>query len=143
LPYLSRTYIKSKDSYVLLVRKINISYILILATLSILTYFFSSELIELVSGKVLPESITILHILSIAIVFALGGFYSILLVVKSENKLLLKITAKSMLLNVILLYPSIYFFGIIGLAFKFVLVKIFQAALQLKYNKEIFIKGNN
>ena len=141
LPYLSKKYVQSKESYYLFVKKLNISYCFTLVILSILTYTFSQELIQLISGHVMLESITVLQILSISIVFALGGFYSILLVVKSEGKVLAKITTKSMVLNVVLLYPSIYFFGIIGLAFQFVIVQIFQATLQLKYNKEIFYKG--
>jgi len=138
LPYLSKRYVKNKARYNLFVKKLNIGYFFVLVVLSILTYFFSTELIQLVSGSTVSESITVLQILSIAIVFALGGFYSILLVVKSESKLLLKITAKSMILNIVLLYPSIYFFGIIGLAFQFVIVQIFQTFLQIKYNQEIW-----
>lgn len=138
LPYLSKRYANNKNNYNSFVKKLNIGYLVILVVLSILTYCFSTELIQLISGGIVPESIIVLQILSIAIVFALGGFYSILLVVKSESKLLSKITAKSMVLNLLLLYPSIYFFGIIGLAFQFVIVQIFQTFLQIKYNQEIW-----
>jgi PST family polysaccharide transporter len=137
-PYLVKKYKEDKINYYKLVKKVSIVYFLSLFIFSILTYTFSAELVHLISGKEVKESIEVLKILSIGLIFAIGGFYSVLLVVKLQGKILSKITLIAMFFNVILVFPAIYFYGINGLAFQFVLIQFIQAILQIKYNYEIW-----
>ena len=127
-------YIHSRNSMI----RLSIGYCIMLLLFTILTFVFSSELISIVAGKVVIQLINILKILSFTILFAIGSFYSVLLVIKSEGKTLSKITLITMVANLILVLPSIYFFGIYGLACQFVLVQILHSILQIKYNYEIW-----
>ncbi len=137
-PFLSKQYIQNKLSYYKMIKKISIVYFIALVSLSVLTFIFSQNIVDLISGKNINESIGLLKIFSITILFAIGGFYSSLLIVKSKSKDLSKITFYAMILNLILLYPSIYWYGIFGLAYQFLIVQVFQTFLQVKYNKEIW-----
>lgn len=137
-PFLSNQYRQNKDLYYMIVKKLSFYYFFILFILTIISYLFSSELIQIVSGRTVLEATYILEILSTSLPFAIGGFFSSLLVIKSCSNLLSKITIYTMILNLLLLYPIIYMFGIYGLAWQFVIVQFFQASLQLKYNFEIY-----
>lgn len=137
-PYLSKEYNNNKNSYYKKARKLSIIFAIILLNISIFTYIFSSNIIHLISGKTIIESVDVLKILLFSLPFAIGSFYSALLVIKSESKTLLKVTSISMIINLILVYPSIYFYGIYGLAWQFVVVQVIQAILQIKYNFEIW-----
>ena len=137
-PFLSKKYLDDKTQYYKIIKKISISYFLILILLTFVVNIFSIDIINLITGKVVIESVEVLKILSLSLIFGIGSLYSSFLVIKAEGKVLSKITFLSMLINVILVYPSISIFGIYGLAYQFVIVQFFQAVLQLKYNKEIF-----
>lgn len=137
-PFLSKKFTQNKLIYYNIVKKITIGYFIILIGLSILTFVFSQNIVELISGKNINKSIDLVKIFSITILFAIGGFYSSLLIVKFRSKDLLTITVLTMLLNLTLLYPSIYWYGIYGLAYQFLIVQLFQAYLQIKYNYEIW-----
>ncbi len=140
-PFLAKKYEENRVNYYKKIKKLSNIYFLILHFFAFFSYIFSQELIQLVSGEIIPESVKVLKILSLAIVFAIGGFYTSLLIIKGEGKTLSKITFICMIVNLVLVYPSIYLFDIYGLAALFLFVQLLQALLQLKYNKEIFIRG--
>jgi PST family polysaccharide transporter len=137
-PFLSKKYVKSREAYYKLIKKVSIIYMMVLSILALLTHLFSSEIIALISGKDLPPAVELLEIFSFSMFFAIGAFFSLLLVIKSENKILSKITFWSMIVNLVLLYPSISLFGIYGLAYHFLIVQMFHAYMQIKYNIEIW-----
>jgi PST family polysaccharide transporter len=139
-PFLAKKYKENKINYYHIVKKISIIYFITLLLLGILVFYLSDILVELLAGQIIIESVNVLKILSFSIVFAIGSFFTSFLIIKGEGKILSKITFISMFINIIFVYPSIYLFGIYGLATQFVMIQIFQAVLQLKYNKEIFIK---
>jgi polysaccharide transporter, PST family len=137
-PFLAKKFKQNKIIYLVLLKKLLIAVSCLLFIFSITTYYFSNEIIFLISGKYINESENILKIFSISIFFALGSFFSIFLIIKSKEKELSKITFISMFINLILVYPTIYFFSIEGLAYLFLMIQILQVILQIKYNKEIF-----
>lgn len=137
-PSLSKKYLKDKNEYYKLIKKISLWYMLALIIIASTTYIFSYEIVTLVAGKPIEETSSLLKIFSISLLFAIGPLYSLFLIVKSENKKLVTITFRCMILNSILLYPSIYYFGIYGLSYHFLIVQIYHAYLQIKFNKEIW-----
>ncbi|MFS1867047.1 oligosaccharide flippase family protein [Vibrio breoganii] len=140
-PFLSRKYVKNKVSYTKFVSRFSVLYIITLSLFALITFNFSGEIVRLISGEEVKDVEQILNIFSIALVFSIGGFFSQLLVIKSESKKVAKITFSSMILNLILIFPSIYFCGAKGLALAYLLVQIVQSVLQLIYNREIYIKA--
>ncbi len=137
-PFLSKKYLEHKTDYYKLIKKISLWYLLALIIIASLSYVFASEIVSLVSGKSIEQTASLLKIFAISLLFAIGPLYSLLLVIKSDNKKLSVITFRCMILNSILLYPSIYYFGIVGLSYHFLIVQLYQAYLQIKFNKEIW-----
>ncbi len=139
-PFLSKKYLEHKTDYYKLIKKISLWYLLALAIIAFLTYLFASDIVNLVSGKPIEQTASLLKIFSVSLLFAIGPLYSLLLIIKSDNKKLSIITFRCMILNSILLYPSIYYFGIVGLSYHFLIVQLYHAYLQIKFNKEVWIK---
>lgn len=139
-PFLSKKYILDKVEYYNLVRKISYGFIALLFLTAMLTYFMSSFLVSIVAGECTIESINVLQILSVSMVFASGGLFSGLLVIKSRGDLLSVITFKTMIFNLIFIFPAIYYFNIYGMAFLFLFVQLFHTFLQYRANSEIFEK---
>jgi len=137
-PYMSRKYAQSKQYFYKITKKISMVYFLVLALLAIILFVFSNQIVTLISGESVKESVSVLKILSIAILFAVGGFYSSLLVLKLKSKDLFKVTLFTSIVNVILIYPSIHFGGINGLAFQVLIVQMIHCCLQIKYNIDIW-----
>lgn len=137
-PYLSNTFRENKIQYYKIIKKISIIYIIFLFSLGSISYYFSSELIYLISGKNLPLSTEILQVFSISIFFAIGGLYTYLLVIKNKSIYLSKITIISVIINSLLLFPVVFYYGVYGVVFLFLFLQIVQASLQLFYNKEIW-----
>ena len=137
-PFLSKKYLEHKTDYYKLIKKISLWYLLALIIIASLSYVFASEIVSLVSGKSIEQTASLLKIFAISLLFAIGPLYSLLLVIKSDNKKLSVITFRCMILNSILLYPSIHYFGIVGLSYHFLIVQLYQAYLQIKFNKEIW-----
>ncbi len=140
-PFLSNLYENKKDKYYFVVKKIILLYFGIVILFFIITFNFSGVLIELISGEYVEISNKLLKILSVALLFSLGGFFTLLLVIKSKQKVLFKITFTTMFFNLLLLFPFIHLFGIYGIAYVYLTVQIFHMVLQLKFNKEIWVKS--
>jgi len=138
-PFLSKKYVENKEAYYKLIKKISLFYFLGLTIIGLLTYLFAYEIVNLVAGKPVEETARLLKIFAITLLVSIGPLYSLLLIIKSENKKLSVITFRCMLLNTLLLYPSIHYFGIVGLSYHFLIVQIYQAYLQLKFNKEVWL----
>lgn len=137
-PYLSNEYVKDKLNFYSKVRNISIGYFIILLSISMITFLFADLLIKLISNEIIPEAIVVLEILAFALPFSIGSFYSSLLVIQSKKKQLSQITLLIMILNTILVFPIIYYFGIYGLAILFTILQVLQAFLQIRYNLEIW-----
>lgn len=141
-PYLSKKYTENKIAYIKFIRRFSVMYLIALLLFSLITFIFSSEIVQLISGSYAQEVDVLLKIFSITLSFSIGAFFTPLLVIKSESKTVAKITIYSMILNLILIFPAIYFGGAIGLALAYMLVQFFQAGLQLIHNPEVYKREN-
>lgn len=139
-PYLSKIYKQNKYNFYKIVRKISIFYFILIFIISISMYFFSTHIIGLILGEYNYQTIEIFKIFSFTFFFSIGGLYSLLLIIKNQGSLLSKITMKLVIINIILVYPVIYYWNIFGLAYLFMFIQILQFIMQINYNKEFFSK---
>ena len=136
-PHLAR-YTQETQKLLLQVRKFFILYLFILIIASLFLFTISSFIITLLYGKGHDESILILQILSIALLFSpFGGFFTAYLSIKSDYKTIRNITFKTMIINLIAVLPMIFIFEAKGIAYLFLLVSVVQIYLNLSYNREI------
>lgn len=133
-PYLSKIWSQNRQSYYFkfkIVFKIMASSMFVFA---IILYIFSPDIIKLISGKNIEESTTILQILSISVIlFPLGGLFTQSFVTQKENIYVTKSTLYTMLINLILVFWLIKFYGVYGLAITVVLVQILHFSINIYY----------
>lgn len=137
-PFLSKKYKENNVQYYYLAKKILIFTSIFIIIISTFTYIFSSNVILIISGQVIEESIILLKVFSISLLFSVNNFFTIFLMIKSKDRDLTKITTVLFLINIIFVYPIITYFGIYGLAYLFLVIQIVQTFLQISYNKDIF-----
>jgi len=136
-PYMAK-YSNNKELLVKKARLLLRLYSLILLIVSILTFISASFIIPFIFGPNNEESIVILHILAIVILIEpLGGFFTPYLVIKNKSKLVSKITFYTMILNLIIILPLIYFYQARGMAITIIIVQSFQVYLNIIHNKEL------
>ena len=94
--------------------------------------FIGSELIlSLISNDFNFKSVSILKILSFGIPFLpFGAYFTYLLVIQDRSKYLLISVVLISFLNLILIYPSIHYFGIFGIAFLTVFISCLVAIIK-------------
>ena len=137
-PPLAKLYSEDMDLFRKKVKEFLLYEWLFLLLVTVFTFLFSEKLIYLLKGEVVPETLEILRILLWTIMLSLGGYFSQLLIIKSKDAVLSKITISTAVFNVLFLYPSIELFGVMGMAYLFVIVAIFHLLLQLKYGLDVF-----
>lgn len=118
-------------------------YLLGLFICSFIIFMTAEPLITLLFGSGHEESIFVLRLLAISMLFEpLGGYFTSFLVIKNEKKLIATITFKTMLLNFVLVFPLIFLFQAAGMAITKILVEGYQAFLNILHNREIIgLKG--
>jgi polysaccharide transporter, PST family len=113
-------------------------YLFILVISTFLLFIFSDLFINILFGKNHDESVIILQLLALTLlVEPLGGFFTALLVIKNEKREIVSITFKTMILNFILIFPTIFLFQAMGMAITKLLVESYQVFLNINKNKEI------
>lgn len=137
LPYMSRLYI-DKSAYYKFVRKLCAIFFMALCSVSFITYIFSEFFLDLLMEDGVSEAIKLLRIFSVSLIFAIGGLFSNMLVIKGRGALLSKLTFISMVINLSFIYPAVFYFDVTGAAVVFLIVQVVQALFQLYYNREIF-----
>ncbi len=136
-PHLARYADNTKKLYSQ-ARKFLKLYMVILFFASVFLFAISGFAIELLFGEGHERSILVLRILAISLLLEpLGGFFTPYLAIKSQYKEISKITFSTMLVNFILVFPMIYFYEEMGLAYMFFILSIVQVYLNFKYNPEL------
>ena len=128
----------NKSLLVQKVKQVSKYYLIILSIISLLLMSLSEFIIKLLFGDGHENSVLILQILSLVLLFRpFGQLFTNYLVIKKMNKIVSKITFKTMLFNIILVVPLIYFYHETGLVITVLIAQVYQLFLNLKYNREI------
>ncbi len=130
-PSLSRLYVADQHAFRRTARKIAIGFFITLVGLAVLTYFLADALILLIAGQPDPMSTQVLQIMAVTLIFALSTLLSSLLVIQKRGNTLMLITFSTMTVNLIIVYPLLHYYGVIGMAIAFLVTQVFQTVLQL------------
>ncbi|HHF3135385.1 TPA: oligosaccharide flippase family protein [Vibrio alginolyticus] len=131
-PYFSRLYVKNVDEYRKIEMKITIKLFLVLMILSVIMFVSSDYLYLILNDEVSQTTVVCLKIFSVATLLAMGGYFSTLLVTEGKGSRLKLITTKTVILNMMLIFPFAYTYGAIGATVCFFLVQAYHLILQLK-----------
>ena len=114
-------------------------YSIILIIVSVILIISANFIIKLLFGEGHNTAVFILQILAIVLLFRpFGQLFTNYLIINKRNYIISKITFQSMLFNMLLAFPLIYFYKEIGLVFTILFVQIFQVFINIKHTKEIF-----
>ena len=93
----------------------------------------------LIAGQPDPIATHALQILSVTLAIGLGTLFSPLLVIQKKNHLLVSVTFFTMVVNLAIVFPLIYYYGVIGVAMALFITQLFQLVAQLIANAEVLI----
>lgn len=140
-PYLSHSYERDYIKFKLNASAISYFVIIGLFVFSLILSGYSQDILKIVSGEQSEQVVDIINVFSIALIFSVGGFFSTILVIQSKEKILASITFITLIVNVTLVVPAIYWYGAIGVAYVVLISQVVHALLQIYCNHEIISFG--
>lgn len=133
-PYLARKYKENFVNFVQLLRKIAIIFLTISFLFVLISEYFKDELVYLISGEYNIEVIALLTVLLVRIlIYPFGALFSNVLIIMHRKKEYMTVMNTTVLLDLILVLPSIYLYGATGLAYSFLTVLLIHTLLLLHY----------
>ncbi len=117
-PHLAKMYKSSVAKFYKLNTQLSFALLAIMSVVGGIVYYFAPEILSLFVGSdVPPVIITLLHILApLLVITVFGSHFTNILVLLNETKLLNNIIMIAGLLNTLLIYFVIKYFGVEGLA---------------------------
>ena len=136
-PYLSKKWEESKVSYYNLFSKISKNIFLAMLFMSVIVFWWSPEIITLLSGEEIKITTELLQIMSLILILSpFGGLYSNSFVTQQHSVYVTKSTFWTLLVNLILVGILVPIYGVYGLAVAMVIVQVFHFYLNnLYFNK--------
>lgn len=102
--------------------------------------FFGTDLaIRIVAGTSDPIAIASLRIFSVALLFAGGTVFSMLLIAQDKPQYLFAVTATSVTVNLLILWPLVAWLGATGAALAFLVSQIIQVIQHVWFNRRTLI----
>jgi PST family polysaccharide transporter len=129
-PYLVRRYKENSKRFLKLIKKISLIFMGIIFILLFISEYFKDEIIFLIRGE---ENSVIVFLLSIYLfrlfVFPFGGLFSNVLIIMNRKKEFMKVMNYTVVLYILSVIPSIYFYGAVGLVISFIAILLAHVLL--------------
>ncbi|MEQ3499756.1 flippase [Tenacibaculum sp. SSH1-16] len=137
-PYLSRVFSQDKKKFIFLTRRISLVLLVLSLLFFTISYYFTPELVYLVSGKYNDIINFILSVLLFRVLSSpFSNLYSNILIIMKEKSKYMKVMNITVLLNFLFVFPSIYLFHLNGFLIAFVPLLWVHTALLYKYVREV------
>jgi len=129
-PYLVRRYKENSEIFLQLIKKISFIFVGIAFMMLSISEYFKDEIVLLIRGE---ENTVIVFLLSIYLfrlcIFPFGGLFSNVLIIMNRKKEFMKIMNYTVILYTLLVIPSIYLYGAVGLVTSFVAILVAHVLL--------------
>jgi len=143
-PYLARKHKENFNQFVQLLKKISFIFLIISFSFLIVSELFKNEIVYLITGEYNLEVVSLLSIFLIRILtFPFGGLFSNALIIMQRKSEFMKVMNYTVILDLILVSPSIYFYGVEGLVYSFIFVLIIHVLLLITYLQKSIKKEKN
>jgi O-antigen/teichoic acid export membrane protein len=101
-------------------------------------YFFNEDIVKLISGAYNPHTSSVLVIISISILSSpLGTLFTQSFIIKNKTSEFLKVLQFTFLTNMIFVFPLIYFYEELGLAYTVFITQIIHIALNIYFTQKV------
>ncbi len=133
-PYLAKKYKDNFTHFSQFIKKIAIIFLTISLSLMLISEYFKDEIIYLITGDYSKEISLILGIFLIRVVTSpFGALFSNSLIIMNKKEEFMKVMNYTVIIDLVLVPPSIYFYHEIGLVISFIVVLILHTVLLLYY----------
>ena len=133
-PYLAKKYKHSFEQFKKLIKTIGFFFIISSISLFLIAQLFRVEIVYLISGQNSPEILSILTIFLIRVITSpFGAFFSNSLIIMQRKKEFMKVMNYTVLMDLLLVAPAIYFYQEIGLVVAFLIVLVLHTLFLLYY----------
>jgi len=133
-PYLARKYNENFNQFVQLLKKISFIFLIISFSFLVVSEIFKNEIVYLITGEYNLEVVSLLSIFLIRIMlFPFGPLFSNALIIMQRKSEFMKVMNYTVILDLILVSTSIYFYGVEGLVYSFIFVLIIHVLLLITY----------
>ena len=129
-PYLVRRYQENSERFLKLIKKISFIFMGIIFMLLFISEYFKDEIVFLIRGE---ENSVIVFLLSIYLfrlfVSPFGGLFSNVLIIMNKKKEFMRVMNYTVVLYILSVIPSIYFYGAVGLVISFIAILLAHVLL--------------
>jgi polysaccharide transporter, PST family len=133
-PYLVKKYKENSKYFYNLLKKIGLIFLAISFMLFLIAEIFRNQIVFLISGEYNSKIIFLLSIFLIRVLmYPFGSLFSNSLIIMQRKKEFMKVMNYTVLIDLIIVPPSIYLFESIGLVCAFIVVLFFHISLLLFY----------
>ena len=138
-PALSRLYAQDRLAFEKATCKITILYFLAKVVLSIPVFFLADRIVTFIAGTRDPGAAQALEILAITLGFTMGSLFSPLLIIQDLGKRLVATTYSTMIVNMIVVVPLVYYYGAVGAACALLIGQLFNTYVQIVANSQVLL----
>ena len=136
-PYLARKYKENFELFINFVKKIALVFLAISFAFFIFAEYFKDTIVLLVTGSQTVEVSVLLAIFLLRVLtYPFGALFSNLLIVMERKKEFMKVMNYTVLLDLLIIPPSIYFYQEMGLVISFIVVSFVHILLLVYYFKK-------
>lgn len=133
-PYLAKKYKQNFEQFRKLIKNIGIGFICSSIILFLTAQLFREEIVHLISGDSSPEILFILTIFLIRVIISpFGAFFSNSLIIMQRKKEFMNVMNYTVLMDLLLVPPAIYFYKETGLVVAFLVVLVLHTLFLLYY----------
>lgn len=138
-PFFARIHTESKERFFRLFKKFNILQLASSIMLALIAYIFGRFVVTVIAGQFDENIYLVYSVLMLSVVTApFGSSFTNGLLVIRENKLVSIVVRDTMFLNLILVFPAVYYFQALGLAVVYVIGQLFHVLYYLfRYNQAL------
>ena len=133
-PYLARKYKDNFELFLSFIKKISLVFLAISFSFVIISEYFKESIVSLVTGSANVEvSLLLAFFLLRILTYPFGSLFSNSLIIMNRKKEFMKVMNYTVLIDLIIVPPSIYFYQEIGLVISFIIVSFIHILLLLYY----------
>jgi len=143
-PYLARKYKEDFKLFLAFIKKIALVFLSISFSFVLLGEYFKDTIVTLVTGTFNTEVSILLSVFLLRILtYPFGALFSNALIIMNRKKEFMAVMNYTVLLDLLLVPPAIYFYQAMGLVVSFIVVLFVHVSLLLYYLKlSIKLKGH-
>jgi PST family polysaccharide transporter len=135
-PYLARKYKENFKLFLAFIKKIALIFLTISFSFVLFGEYFKESIVSLVTGSPNTEVSLLLSIFLLRILtYPFGALFSNALIIMNRKKEFMKVMNYTVLLDLLIVPPAIYFYQAMGLVVSFIVVLFVHVSLLLYYLK--------